>query len=224
MAEVTFNMKWDEDGKRTYKTGVDRVAFYKIQSNGQYGDGHVWNGVTQIDNSPSGAEPTKIYADNTVYATLMSLEEYAATVQAYDSDPEFDECDGMATLGQGLTVTQQTRKKFALTYREKIGNDTEGNDHGYVIHLIYACTAKPTASSAQTINDSQDLQTLSWELSTEPVKVPGMKDSAHFIVNTLTAPAEKVATLEAMLYGSGDTKGKFPTVEELVAMFPKASA
>lgn len=196
-------LEWDKTGEKTYETGVSQCALYVYDSaQSQYGTGVAWNGVTAISESPSGAEPTAIYADNAKYLSLMSAEEFAATIEAYTYPDEFMECDGTASLGTGVTIGQQSRKTFGLVYRTEFGNDTEGTDYGYKIHIIYGCQAAPSEKSYQTINDSPEAITFSWELSTTPVPVAGFKPTATLVIDSKKVDSTKLKTIEDKLYGA----------------------
>lgn len=209
---------WDQTTQKLYETGVDRGVLYPV-SNNAYGTGVAWNGLTAVNESPSGAEPSDIYADNIKYLTLRSAETFGATIEAYTYPDEFAECDGSATVATGVTIGQQTRKSFGLCYRTLIGNDTDGQDHGYKLHLIYGCTASPSEKSYQTVNDSPEAITFSWEVSTTPVNVEGHKPTAQLIVDSTKVDAAKLATLEAQLYGGESSEPKLPTPSEVIAIF-----
>lgn len=209
---------WDQTTQKLYETGVDRGVLYPV-SNNTYGTGVAWNGLTAVNESPSGAEPSDIYADNIKYLTLRSAETFGATIEAYTYPDEFAECDGSAEVATGVTIGQQTRKSFGLCYRTLIGNDTDGQDHGYKLHLIYGCTASPSEKSYQTVNDSPEAITFSWEVSTTPVNVEGHKPTAQLIVDSTKVDAAKLATLEAQLYGGESSDPKLPTPAEVIAIF-----
>lgn len=201
MAKLT----WDQAGQKIYETGVDHGVLY-VMSEGKYGTGVPWNGLINVTESPSGAEPSPIYADNIKYVNLISTEEYGATVEAYTYPEEFAECDGSKELAPGVYAGQQTRKTFGLCYRTKIGNDVDGEDHGYKLHLIYGALASPSEKSYATINDSPEAITFSWELSTTPVKITGGKPTACLTINSTKVDPVKLASLEAKLYGD-ETSG-----------------
>lgn len=209
---------WDQSSERLYETGVDRGVLYPVTNNA-YGTGVAWNGLTAVNESPSGAEPSDIYADNIKYLTLRSAETFGATIEAYTYPDEFAECDGSATVATGVTIGQQTRKSFGLCYRTLVGNDTDGQDHGYKLHLIYGCTASPSEKSYQTVNDSPEAITFSWEVSTTPVNVEGHKPTAQLIVDSTKVDKAKLATLEAQLYGGESSDPKLPTPAEVIAIF-----
>lgn len=209
---------WDQTTQKLYETGVDRGVLYPV-SNNAYGTGVAWNGLTAVNESPSGAEPSDIYADNTKYLTLRSAETFGATIEAYTYPDEFAECDGSAVVATGVTIGQQPRKSFGLCYRTLVGNDTDGQDHGYKLHLIYGCTASPSEKSYQTVNDSPEAITFSWEVSTTPVNVKGHKPTAQLIVDSTKVDKAKLDTLEAQLYGGESSDPKLPTPAEVIALF-----
>ena len=192
---------WDETGKRFYETGVDRGVLYPIQTGGLFNKGVAWNGLTAVSESPSGAEPTAIWADNIKYLNLMSAEEFAATIEAYTYPDEFGECDGSATIAEGVYAGQQSRKLFCFCYRSRLGNDTDGSDHGYKLHLIYNCLASPSEKAYATINDSPEAITFSWEVSTTPVNVTNNKPTACITIDSTKADPTCLAALEEILYG-----------------------
>lgn len=210
---------WDETGKRYYETGTKKGVLYPQDAGGTYPKGVAWNGLTGVTESPSGAEPTKLYADDIPYVTLFSAEEFGFTIEAYQSPEEFDACDGTASVGAGVTIGQQTRKAFGLSYVTTIGNDTEGNDHGYKIHLIYGAKASPSEKGYTSINDSPEAITLSWECTTDPVNVTGFKPTATLTIDSRTADPEKLAELEKMLYGDEMTEAKLPLPDEVIELF-----
>lgn len=192
---------WDAAGEKLFETGTKEGVLYVVNSSGAYPRGVAWNGLTGVDESPSGAEATKLYADDTVYATLISTEEFGGTVKAYMYPEEFEECDGSAELTDGMLIGQQNRKGFGLAYKTVLGNDTDGNDHGYKIHLVYGAKAKPTSKSFATINDSPNAIEFSWELSTTPVAVTGYKPTATVVIDSTKATAANLKALEDILYG-----------------------
>lgn len=192
-------IKWDQTGERFYETGVDHGILYPY-ANGAYGKGVAWNGLTQVSEQPEGAEPTDLWADNIKYLTLMSTETFKATIEAYMYPDEFAACNGESSLGQGVVVGQQKRSPFGLCYRTKVGNDADP-EAGYKIHLIYGALASPSERAYATINDSPEAITFSWSVSTTPVEVPGMKPTASLIIDSTKVDSEKLAALEAKLYG-----------------------
>lgn len=215
-------LEWDKTGERQYTTGVDKVVLY-VQSAGAYPNGVAWNGVTAITESPSGAEPTPLYADNIKYLNLISAEELALTIEAYMSPEEFDQCDGSASVAQGVTIGQQDRKQFGLAYRTIIGNDVDGNNHGYALHLVYGCMAAPSERANNTINDSPEAATLSWEVSTTPVNVTGFKPTASLEIKSTEADPTKLAALEAVLFGGTDSEARLPLPDEVIEMMKDAA-
>lgn len=192
---------WDETGKRFFETGVDHGVLYPIQANGQYNKGVAWNGLTGVTESPSGAEATDLYADNIKYLSMRSAETFGATVEAYTYPDEFAECDGSANLVEGVVIGQQSRKIFGLSYRTQVGNDVDGQDHGYKLHLIYGATASPSEKAYATINDSPEAITFSWELATTPVNVTGFKPTASVTIDSTKADPACLKKLEDILYG-----------------------
>ena len=194
---------WDAIGEHLYETGVDRVVLFPFASNG-YAAGVAWNGVTAINESPSGGEATALYADNIKYLNLMSVEELGLTIEAYTYPDEFAECDGSASIATGVTVGQQTRKHFGICYRTLIGNDEEGTEHGYKIHIVYDCLASPSEKSHSTVNDSPEATTLSWTVSTVPVNVIGCKPSANIEIDSTKTDSTKLKAIEDALYGSAN--------------------
>ena len=191
---------WDKTGEHFYETGVKQGVFYP-QTNGEYTNGVAWNGLTAVTESPSGAEATALYADDIKYLSLYSTEEFGVTIEAYTYPEEFAKCDGSASLVDGVYVGQQTRKPFGLCYKTTLGNDTDGNDHGYKLHIIYGAMASPSEKAYATINDSPEAITFSWELTTTPVSVSGMKPTATVVIDSTKADETKLAALEAILYG-----------------------
>ena len=195
---------WDQTGERYYETGVKNAVLY-VQSEGTYPKGVAWNGITAVNESPSGAEASPIYADDMKYLNLYSTEEFAASIEAYTYPDEFAECDGSAELAKGVTIGQQSRKPFGLCYRTTLGNDTKNNDYGYKLHIIYGGMAAPSEKAYATINDSPEAITFSWEVSTTPVAVSGLKPTASITIDSTKADPTKLAALEAILYGKDDT-------------------
>lgn len=195
---------WDKTGEHFYETGVKNCVLY-IPTEGVYSKGVAWNGITAITESPSGAEATALYADDIKYLNLYSVEEFGATIEAYTYPDEFAECDGSAELVAGVKIGQQARKPFGLCYRTTIGNDTDGNDHGYKLHIIYGAMASPSEKSYNTINDSPEAVTFSWELTTTPVNVAGAKPTASITIDSTKVDKQKLAALEEVLYGKDGT-------------------
>lgn len=206
---------WDESGKRVYETGVRNGVLYVQDEQGAYTKGVAWNGLTAVTESPSGAEPTALYADDIKYLELFSAEEFGATIEAYTYPEEFEACDGSASLGKGVSIGQQDRKAFGLCYRTVVGNDVKGNENGYKLHLIYGAKAKPSEKGYQTINDSPEAITFSWEVSTTPVNVTGFKPTACLTIDSTKIEAGKLQQIEALLYGGDSTEPKLPLPDEI---------
>lgn len=210
---------WDQTGKRLFETGVRNGVLYVQDSNGTYPKGVVWNGLTAVTESPSGAEPTPLYADDIKYLNLMSNEEFGGTIEAYTYPDEFGACNGEATIADGVTIGQQSRKAFGMCYRTAIGNDVDGNEHGYKLHLIYGALASPSERAYATINDSPEAITFSWEFSTTPVNAgDGFKPTACLTVDSTKVPTEKMTSLEALLYGTDEAEAKLPLPSEVAAL------
>ena len=210
---------WDESGKRLYETGVKMGVLYVQDESGNYPKGVAWNGLTAVNESPSGAEATPLYADDIKYLELRSAEEFGATIEAYTYPDEFEACDGSAEIAVGVKVGQQARKAFGLCYRTIVGNDVQGNDFGYKLHLIYGATAAPSEKAYATVNDSPEAVTFSWEVTCTPVEVPGFKASASIVIDSTKVNEEKLAALEAKLYGDTSTEAMLPLPAEIVEMF-----
>jgi hypothetical protein len=208
---------WDEVGKRLFETGLDRGVLYP-QVSGAYPAGVAWNGLTSVSENPTGAEPEPLYADNIKYLNLMSAEEFGATIEAYTYPDEFAECDGSVEPSPGLVLGQQPRKTFGLSYRTLIGNDVDQQDFGYKLHLIYGALAAPSEKSYQTINDTPEAITFSWEISTTPVPVTGFKPTASLVLDSTKINAAKLAELETILYGKNATTD--PVVAAVPARLP----
>lgn len=211
-------LEWDKTGERLYETGVEQVAIFPTTLDGTYGAGAAWNGVTNITESPSGAEPTKLYADNRNYVTLMSAEELGVTIEAYTYPDEFAECDGSALIGNGVKISQQPRKPFGLVYKSRIGNDVELDNYGYKIHIIYGCLASPSEKAHGTINDSPEAANMSWELSTTPVSVTDHRPTASVEIDSTTIDASKLAEIEAALYGTEDDEPTLLLPDDIAAI------
>lgn len=209
---------WDQIGERLYETGVDRGVVYP-QAAGAYPAGAAWNGLTNVTLSPSGAEPSPLYANNHKYLNLMSVEELSGSIEAYTYPDEFAACNGEAELAPGVTIKQQTRVPFGFTYRTLIGNDTEGTKHGYKITLVYGCLASPSEEANATVNDSPEAKTMSWEFSTTPVEVEGHEPTASITIDSTTVDAEKLAALEAILYGTEEKEAYLPLPAEVATIF-----
>lgn len=216
-------LTWDETGKRFYETGVRKGVLYVQDNSGTYPKGVAWNGLTAVTESPSGADSNPLYADDIKYLDLRSAEEFGATVEAYTYPDEFAECDGTAELADGVTIGQQARKSFGLCYRTVLGNDINNDAYGYKLHLIYGATAAPSEKGYQTVNDSPEAITFSWELTTTPVNVTGMKPTALITIDSTKADASKLKALEAILYGSGDKEPRLPLPDEVKTLMTSPS-
>jgi len=213
---------WDAIGEHLYETGVDHTVLYPIQQDRTYSLGVAWNGITSISESPSGADETKLFADNIKYLSLRSLEEFGATIEAYTYPDEWAVCDGSAEPTTGVTIGQQDRKSFGLSYRTLVGNDTDGNAHGYKIHLIYGGTAAPSQRQFQTVNDSPEAISFSWEVTTTPVNVTGYKPTSYLEIDstkfTTEAQKAKLKAFEDVLYGSDNAEARLPLPDEVFTL------
>lgn len=213
---------WDKLGEHFYETGVDHGVFYPLNvETSKYTGGVAWNGLTGITESPSGAESTAIWADNMKYLSIISAEEFGATVEAYTYPPEFMECDGNAELVAGVHIGQQTRKTFGLSYRTKIGSDTS-SDHGYKIHLIYGAVAAPSEKAFTTVSDNTEPITLSWELTTTPVTVGGFKPTASLVIDSTKVNPQKLKAFEDILYGAENEEARLPMPDEVKTLLSAA--
>lgn len=213
---------WDAIGEHTFETGVRNGVLYLKNTEGVYATGVAWNGLTSVSESPEGAEATDLYADDIKYLTLMSAENFKATIEAYTYPVEFEECDGSATIAKGVVIGQQSRKPFGLCYRTAIGNDTDGNEHGYKLHIVYGCQASPSEKQYSTINDSPEAITFSWEVNTTPVNVNGKKPTATLIIDSTKADKAKLTELEAILYGSEQAEPRLPLPDEIATLMTTA--
>ena len=213
---------WDAIGEHTFETGVRNGVLYLQGAEGTYNKGVAWNGLTSVSESPEGAEATDLYADDIKYLTLMSAENFKATIEAYTYPVEFEECDGSATIAKGVVIGQQPRKPFGLCYRTAIGNDTDGNEHGYKLHIVYGCQASPSEKQYSTINDSPEAITFSWEVNTTPVNVNGKKPTATLIIDSTKADKAKLTALEAILYGSEEQEPRLPMPDEIATLMTTA--
>lgn len=210
---------WDQSGKRFYETGVKMGVLYVQNEDGTYPKGVAWNGLTAVNETPSGAEATPLYADDIKYLNLRSAEDFGATIEAYTYPEEFEKCDGSAELAPGVKIGQQARNAFGLCYRTVVGNDIAGNDFGYKLHIIYGATAAPSEKSYSTINDSPEAITFSWEVNCTPVEIDGFKPTASLIIDSTKVDKEKLAALEAKLYGDESTEAMLPLPSEIAQMF-----
>jgi hypothetical protein len=216
MAELV----WDLVGDRYYETGVDHGVLYIPDASGVYAEGVAWNGLTSVSESPSGAEATAQYADNIKYLNLISAEEFSATLEAFTYPEEWAQFDGLEVPSPGVFVGQQSRKMFGLSYRTRVGNDVEGDAYGYKLHLVYGCIAAPSEKAYNTINDSPEAITFSWELSTTPVPVTDYKPTSLIVVDSGIVDPAALASLEAELYGGAASEANLPSPDEVIALFP----
>lgn len=217
-------IEWDKTGEKLYETGVKNGVLYLPDESGAYINGVAWNGLTSVKESPSGAEATPLYADDIKYLELTSAEEFGGTLECYTYPDEFAECDGSAEVAPGVIIGQQNRKTFGLCYRTTLGNDIKSNEYGYKLHLIYGAKASPSEKAYSTINDSPEAITFSYEISTTPVNVTGYKPTASLIVDSTKVSAEKMAALEAILYGkdgvesSPNNNPRLPLPDEVITL------
>ena len=213
-------LKWDQTGEKLYETGVQKGVLYPMDG-AVYGQGVAWNGLTAVNETPSGAESTKLYADDIKYLDIRSAEEFGATIEAYSSPDEFDACDGTAELADGVNIGQQNRKGFGFCYRSTIGNDTEYNNYGYKLHIIYGLTAAPSERSYSSVNDSPETATLSWEVSSTPVSVVGFKPTSIVTINSKKINPEALKEIEDALYGTESVEPKILLPDEIKAICDK---
>lgn len=215
---------WDETGERLYETGVRHGVLYPRNAQGQYPTGVAWNGLTTITESPSGAEATPLYADDIKYLNLVSAEEFSATIEAYTYPDEFAVCDGSAEIAPGVMVGQQTRNTFGLSYRTVLGNDVQLDNYGYKLHLLYGCVAAPSDKAYQTINDSPDAISFSWEVNTTPENVTGLKPTATVIIDSTKVDPDELKAFEDVLYGTDSDPARLPLPDEIASMFTAGAA
>ena len=211
---------WDKTGERLFERGVSQCVLYP-QENGAYTKGVAWNGVTNITQSPSGAEATPQYADDIKYLNLTTAEEFGATIEAFYYPDEFAVCNGVAEVKPGMKISQQPRKQFGLCYKTKLGNDTDGLDHGYKLHFVYGALAAPSETTYETVNDSAEAPTMSWEITTTPVAVKGFKPTAHVEIDSTTVQPDKLKALEDMIYGKDSepaSEAKLPLPDEIATL------
>lgn len=213
---------WDKTGERLYETGVKQGVLYPIDNKGTYPKGVAWNGLTNVTESPSGAEATALYADDIKYLNLISTEEFGGTIEAYTYPDEFAECDGSASLATGVYIGQQPRKTFGFSYRTTLGNDVDNNNYGYKLHLVYGALASPSEKAYATINDSPEAITFSWEFSTTPVNVTGFKPTACITIDSIKVDPQKLAALEAILYGGDEAEARLPLPDEVAQIITAA--
>ena len=215
-----MRLVWDKTGERIYETGVDRMVLYRYDSlTKTFKDAVAWNGITAFNESPSGAEPTALYADNIKYLNLMSAEQYAATLEAFTYPDEFEECDGSKEIAPGVMIGQQNRKLFAVCYRTLLGDDQQGTDLGYKLHIVYNCLASPSERGHSTVNDSPEAANPSWSISTTPVEIPGYKPTATIVIDSTEVDPDTLAAFEDILYGTSSTEGRLPFPAEIAEIF-----
>lgn len=215
-------LKWDSIGEKIYETGTKRGVLYPIDSDNTYKKGYAWNGLTAVTESPSGAEPTDLYADDIKYVSIRSAEEYGGTIEAYTYPPEFGECDGSKEVAPGVIIGLQGRKSFALSFVTTVGNDTQQNDYGYKLHLVWGATASPSEKSYSTINDSPDAVTFSWEFDTTPIPVTGFKPTSNMVIDSTKIDAEKLKAIEDILYGTEENEPRMPLPDEIITLLGTA--
>ena len=215
-------LKWDETGTRLYETGVSKGVIYPQADGGTYPKGSAWSGLTAINESPSGAEATAVYADNIKYLNLISAEDFGFTIEALTYPDAFAECNGESELAKGISVTQQKRKAFGLSYQTIIGNDTENEAHGYKIHLIYGAQAAPSEMSRNTVNETPETTSMSWECSTTPVNVTGFKPTAHIVIDSTKIDAASLKKITDLLYGTAEKEAQLPLPDEIIALMKAA--
>lgn len=211
-------LTWDQTGEKLFETGTSNGVLYPVDDTGAYPKGIAWNGLTGVDENPSGGEATKLYADDIIYGVMYSREEYGATIKAYMYPDEFAECDGSAEIEKGIVIGQQPRKSFGMAYKTKIGNDVKGEDYGYKIHLVYGCRVSPSSRSNATINDSPSALEFSWEVTTSPVSVSGHEPTSTLVIDSTKIDATKLATLEATLFGSEDVVASLPLPDKILEL------
>lgn len=212
-------LEFDNVGERLFETGVKNGVLFVMNDSGTYENGVVWNGLTNVTEKPSGAEPTNLYADDIKYLVLYGAEEFEATIEAYTYPEEFEACDGSKSLSAGVTIGQQERKTFAFCYRTAVGNDIVGQDYGYKLHIIYGAKAKPSEKGYSTINNDPEAITFSWDVTTTPVNVAGFKPTATVVVDSTKVDKTKLAKLEESLYGAESKESTLLMPDEIKAMF-----
>ena len=215
---MATTLVWDQVGQKIYETGVSNGVLFVADSAapGGYADGVAWNGLVNVTESPSGAEATAIYADNIKYLSLMSAEEFGCSIEAYTYPTEFEACDGSVELGVGVTIGQQPRKKFALVYKTLVGNDVDGQAHGYKLHIVYNCSAAPSERAYGTVNDSPEAITFSWEITTDPVPVDGHNPTSLITIDSTKIDTAKLTAIEAKLFGDGTDPATMMSPAEIV--------
>jgi len=212
-------LTWDDVGDKLYETGVDHGVLYLPDSSGVYNTGFAWNGLTTVTESPTGAEPSAQYADNIKYLNLVSAEEFGGTIEAFTYPEEFAQCDGTELPSPGVALGQQIRKMFGMSYRTKVGNDVDGMDFGYKLHLLYGALAAPSEKAYATVNDSPEAISFSWDISTTPVPVTDYKPTSLIVVDSTVVDPGDLSSLEDLLYGAGATEAALPTPDAVIALF-----
>ena len=216
---MATTLVWDQVGQKIYETGVSNGVLYVADSEAEsgYADGVAWNGLVNVTESPSGAEATAIYADNIKYLSLMSAEEFGCSIEAYTYPTEFEACDGSASLGEGVTIGQQPRKKFALVYKTLVGNDIEGQAHGYKLHIVYGCSAAPSERAYGSVNDSPEAITFSWEITTDPIPVAGHNPTSLITIDSTKIDGAKLTAIEEKLFGDGTAAAEMMSPADIMA-------
>lgn len=212
-------LSWDQTGERIYETGVSKGVLYIPDGSGAYSEGYAWNGLSKITEAPTGAAATPQFADNIKYLNLVSIEEFAATIDAFTYPQEFEQCEGVVELSSGVAIGQQVRKTFGLSYQTLIGNDVEATDYGYKIHLVYGALAAPSQRDYDTVNDTPAAQALSWAITTTPVNVTGKRPTASLVINSTLVDATALQNLENILYGTAGEDPRLPLPDEVAALF-----
>jgi hypothetical protein len=212
-------LTWDQVGDRLYETGVDHGVLYLPDAAGVYNTGFAWNGLTTVTETPSGAEASPQYADNIKYLNMISAEEFGATIEAFTYPEEFAQCDGTDLPSPGVAIGQQGRKMFGLSYRTRVGNDVDGTEFGYKLHLLYGCLAAPSEKAYATINDSPEAIAFSWDVTTTPVPVTNLKPTALIVIDSTVVDPTDLAALEDLLYGKGATEAALPTPDAIITLF-----
>lgn len=219
-------IEWDKTGEHKYETGVDHAVLYIRDKSGAYANGYAWNGVTSISESPSGAESSAQYADNMKYLNLISAEEFGATIEAFTYPDEFAQCNGEVEVAPGVNIGQQKRSTFGLSYRTKTGDDVNGQDKFYKLHLVYGCTASPSERAYATINESPEAMSFSWELNTNPEPVKGhndMKPTSLITIDSREVDKAKLTRIEEVLYGTDEVEPRLPLPDEIISMLSDTS-
>lgn len=216
-------LEWDKSGERLWETGVEQAALYLLDEAGKYDKGEAWNGLISVTESPSGAEPTALWANDKKYGELLSTEEFGGSIEAYMYPDGFKACNGEAELVKGVTISQQTRRTFGLAYKTLVGNDVVGTKYGYKLHLVYGAKAAVSEKANQTISDSPEAMTMSWEFSTTPVAVEGFEPTSHMVINSKNVDAEKLKALEAVIYGTEEAEARLPLPDEVAELLGDAA-